>query len=196
MAILSTREKITNCADQLIHQQGFAATSFAQISTQLRISKGNLYYHFKTKDQILTAVIKLRLSNTHQQLKHWDLSHKASLSRLQSFINALDSEQHNIIHYGCATHQLISELKRLKHPAQQDATMLFTLLRTWLRRQFTLLGHQKNADQFALHLLAQCQGVIAVANMLNDPDFFSKQIQQLHLWLRTHRQPTEQHSNI
>ena len=44
-------------ADRLFYRQGYEHTSFADIADAVRISRGNFYYHFKTKDEILDAVI-------------------------------------------------------------------------------------------------------------------------------------------
>ena len=61
---MGTRDQIVDAADQLFYQQGFEHTSFADIANAVNISRGNFYYHFKTKDDILDAVIDLRLANT------------------------------------------------------------------------------------------------------------------------------------
>jgi AcrR family transcriptional regulator len=38
----------------------------------VKISRGNFYYHFKSKDQILDAVIKQHLANTRKMLAMWE----------------------------------------------------------------------------------------------------------------------------
>ena len=68
-----TRDRIVEEADQLFYRQGFEHTSFAQIAEALGISRGNFYYHFKTKDEILDAVINHRLTRTHAMLEHWEI---------------------------------------------------------------------------------------------------------------------------
>ena len=60
----STRERIVEQADVLFYERGYEATSLADIAAPLGLSRGNFYYHFKTKDEILDAVIDLRLSRT------------------------------------------------------------------------------------------------------------------------------------
>ena len=52
-----TREHIVRAADELFYKQGFEHTSFADVAHAVGISRGNFYYHFKTKDEILAAVI-------------------------------------------------------------------------------------------------------------------------------------------
>ena len=60
----ATRNQIVEAADQLFYEQGFEHTSFSDIAETVQISRGNFYYHFKSKDEILDAVIGCRLANT------------------------------------------------------------------------------------------------------------------------------------
>lgn len=52
-----TRAKILDIARELFAIQGYAGTSIADIATRLGATKGALYYHFKSKDQILDALV-------------------------------------------------------------------------------------------------------------------------------------------
>ena len=64
----STRQRIVEAADELFYRQGYEHTSFADIADSVRISRGNFYHHFKSKDDILDAVIALRLATTRDML--------------------------------------------------------------------------------------------------------------------------------
>jgi len=52
-----TREKILAVALELIADHGFAATSTREISERLGFTKAALYYHFRTKDDLLAAIV-------------------------------------------------------------------------------------------------------------------------------------------
>lgn len=71
MAKVSTRERIVAEADELFYRKGFERTSFSDIAEAVNISRGNFYYHFKTKDDILDAVIQARLGKTQVMLDQW-----------------------------------------------------------------------------------------------------------------------------
>ena len=58
----ATRDLIVEAADRLFYRKGYAHTSFSDIADVVQISRGNFYYHFKTKDEILNAVIATRLA--------------------------------------------------------------------------------------------------------------------------------------
>jgi AcrR family transcriptional regulator len=52
-----THARILEVALELIAKQGFAATSTREISERLGFTKAALYYHFRTKDELLTAIV-------------------------------------------------------------------------------------------------------------------------------------------
>ncbi len=178
-----TRDRIVEAADQLFYQQGFEPTSFADIADKVGISRGNFYYHFKTKDEILDAVINRRLSSTEQMLDHCEAEAKDPAARIRSFIHILIVNGEKIRRYGCPVGTLSAELAKLGHSAQSDAAGLFTLFRIWLCRQFDRLGCGEKSDDLAMHLLARSQGVAALANAFGDEKFVQHEVNQMCDWL-------------
>jgi TetR/AcrR family transcriptional repressor of nem operon len=181
----TTREQIIEAADKLFYQQGFEHTSFADIADAVQISRGNFYYHFKTKDEILNAVIELRLANTQKMLDQWEKESDSPEDRIRSFINILIMNRTKIKRYGCPVGTLCGELAKLDHGLQSEANKLFTLFRTWLRRQFMLLGHKKDADELAMHVLGRSQGVATLANAFHDEKYIRQEVRQMETWLKT-----------
>ncbi len=179
----ATRERIVEAADQLFYQQGFEKTSFADIAGVVAISRGNFYYHFKTKDEILDAVIEQRLANTQGMLDRWDIDSDSPKERLRSFIHILITNGSKIKKYGCPVGTLTSELAKLNHQAQDNANALFTLFRHWLSRQFTAMGQGDQADCLALHVLARSQGAATLYQAFQDESFIQQEVRQLEIWL-------------
>lgn len=186
----ATRDQIVEAADQLFYHQGYEHTSFADIAEIVQISRGNFYYHFKTKDEILDAVINARLANTRKMLEQWEIEGEDPADRIRSFINILIANRADIKRYGCPVGTLCSELAKLNHASQGEANKLFTLFQTWLRRQFTLLGRAADADWLAMHLLARSQGVATLANAFHDEKFIRQEVQQMCDWLRSRTEGT------
>lgn len=179
----TTRDNIVEAADQLFYRQGFEHTSFTDIADVLQISRGNFYYHFKSKDEILDAVINLRLANTRAMLEQWEIEGQTPADRIRSFIHILIANQTDIKRYGCPVGTLCGELAKLNHTAQSEASELFTLFRTWLRQQFALLGREQDADALAMHVLAWSQGVATLANAFHDENFVNQEVKQMCDWL-------------
>ena len=180
-----TRDQIIEAADQLFYRQGYEYTSFSDIADAVQISRGNFYYHFKSKDEILEAVISARLSHTRKMLQQWETEGIQPEDRIRSFIHILITNKTNIKLYGCPVGTLCTELAKLNHASQEDANRLFTLFRSWLRKQFRLLGRKADADELALHLLARSQGVATLANAFHDEKFIKREVKQMCDWLRS-----------
>ncbi|PRD45165.1 TetR family transcriptional regulator [Phyllobacterium phragmitis] len=181
----ATQDLIVQKADALFYEGGFAATSFAEIATALGISRGNFYYHFKTKDEILDAVIARRLERTRAMLDRWQTESEAPRERILSFIRILISNRTKIMAFGCPVGTLCSELAKLDHAAQSRAVEIFGLFRDWLAGQFRALGNGDRAEALALHLLAWSQGVAVMASAFRDESFVRSEVAGIEHWLAT-----------
>jgi len=53
---MSTKQRIMNTASQLFNSNGYGAVNLFEIAGELGMTRGNLTYHFKEKDQILKAI--------------------------------------------------------------------------------------------------------------------------------------------
>jgi TetR/AcrR family transcriptional repressor of nem operon len=179
----TTREHIIDAADQLFYRQGYEATSFTDIADVVQISRGNFYFHFKSKDDILDAVIDARMQGTRRMLDQWAIAGMHPADRIRSFIDMLIANRADIKRFGCPVGTLTAELAKLEHPSRAEANKLFTLFRAWLREQFVLLGRKADADELAMHLLARSQGVATLANAYHDEAFIRREVEQMHAWL-------------
>ena len=180
---ITTRERIVDAADMLFYQRGFEHTSFADIADVVKISRGNFYFHFKTKDRILDAVIDQRITNTRVMLEGWERESPAPADRIRSFINIVITNRAQIKRFGCPVGTLTSELAKLDHVSRSDVKKLFLLFREWLREQFIKLGCNEKADAYAMHLLARSQGVATLTNAFHDERFIRNEIEQMNVWL-------------
>ena len=183
MSEKTTRDHIVEAADRLFYRQGYEHTSFSDIADAVRISRGNFYYHFKTKDEILDAVIRQRLADTEAMLESCESRSEAPVERIRSFIGMMVANRADIKRYGCPVGTLCGEMAKLSHPAQPEANKLFTLFRVWLRRQFALLGREADADALAMHLLSRSQGVATLASAFRDEAFIAQETKLMDEWL-------------
>ncbi len=183
MTTSSTRTDIVEAADLLFYHQGYDHTSFANIAEAVQISRGNFYYHFKSKDQILQEVIHLRLEKIRALLRQWEQEGATPEQRIESFIKIQITNRQKIRQHGCPVGTLCGELAKLDHALQSEALQLFELFRAWLGNQFSQLGAGKDADRLAMHLLARSQGVATLANAFGDDEFVEQEVIQMCDWL-------------
>jgi TetR/AcrR family transcriptional repressor of nem operon len=183
MKSAETRENILDAADRLFYRQGYENTSFADIADEVRISRGNFYYHFKSKDEILDAVIEARLSDTRDMLRQWEADSDNPADRIRSFIRIVIVNGADIERFGCPVGTLNAELAKLDHGAKDNAVALFGLFRSWLTEQFVALGRTEDADDLAMHVLAFSQGVASLSNAFRDPAFVEREVDRMCRWL-------------
>ena len=182
---MATRENIVDAADTLFYERGFEHTSFAHIADAVQISRGNFYHHFKSKDEILAAVIAARLERTQAMLARWERDGASPQARIGLFITILVRNQAKIMRHGCPVGTLCAELAKLGHPHRAEANAVMEVFRAWLRGQFVLMGRAKDADTLAMHLLARTQGVAVVAQSLRDKAFLQQEVAQMLSWVDT-----------
>lgn len=177
------RQRIVAAADQLFYQHGYENTSFSAIADSVGISRGNFYYHFKTKDEILNAVIETRVSDIEAMLNEWANDDPDPKQRILHYIDILTNNQDNIKSYGCPIGTMCTELAKLNHVMQQNANTMLTVMRDWLTEQLKALGLGKEAKLVAMHLLARSQGIATITNAFDDQTFLRQEVKRLRLWL-------------
>ncbi len=181
----NNRQRIVDAADQLFYVKGYNHTSFSDIADAAGVARGNFYYYFKTKDDILEAVIARREENIRTMLAEWDAENTDPRDRLRRYVAILTNEQPQIERYGCPVGTLCAELAKLEHDRHRDAAGMFEAFRVWLETQFRLLGHEDDASKLALHLLARTQGIAMIASTYRDADFLRREVETLLTWIDT-----------
>lgn len=183
---MNKKEEIIQTADKLFYEQGYEATSFQRIADTVGISKGNFYYHFKSKDEILDAVIDFRLNKTMKMINTWQVEGNTPKDRVKKFINILVVNQDKIIRYGCPVGTLSTELSKLSHSSREKAVGLFILFKDWLRQQFINMGmSERDAEDNALYLLSQSQGAATIADAFQSAEFLKAEATRLQNWVDT-----------
>src|SRR5260370_8441591 len=61
MNITLKRDRLIEAAKLMFYQQGVTGTTLADIAQQAQVPLGNIYYHFRTKEALVEAVIQAHL---------------------------------------------------------------------------------------------------------------------------------------
>ncbi|WP_320781887.1 helix-turn-helix domain-containing protein [Streptomyces sp. CRN 30] len=80
-----TRQRIQDVALELFAEQGYEKTSLREIAERLEVTKAALYYHFKTKEEILVGIFE-DLSQPMDELVRWGLEQPRSLETKQEIV--------------------------------------------------------------------------------------------------------------
>src|SRR5271163_1106989 len=62
------RQEILRAASRLFQQQGYDATSMNDVAAALKLSKGGLYHHFQSKDEILFHIMSHAMDITEERV--------------------------------------------------------------------------------------------------------------------------------
>src|SRR5208283_4400131 len=65
---LQPRQEILRTAARLFQQRGYDATSMNDVAAALKLSKGGLYHHFQSKDEILFHIMSHAMEITEQRV--------------------------------------------------------------------------------------------------------------------------------
>ncbi|GMQ84241.1 MAG: TetR/AcrR family transcriptional regulator [Gammaproteobacteria bacterium] len=178
-----TRDEIVEAAKALFYRRGYARTSFSDIVNHTGIQRGNIYHYFKTKDDILDAVIEQRAREFRVTLSAWDKALPDPRDRLLRFVQMVVSNREDLTRYGCPIGSLSTELGKEAYTGKESARQLFDLFRDWLTAQFSALGDPQQAQARAMHLLGRAEGISLMGHVYNDPDFITAETEILEQWI-------------
>ena len=178
-----TRQRIVDAANQLFYRKGYNRTSFTDVVDAAEVPRGNIYYYFKTKDDILKAVIANRLEIISAMLGDWDKSISQPLDRLERFVRIMYDSTPALLRSGCPMGSLTVELAKDQPQLKEEAKALFDLFQRWLANQFIDLGYPEESRDLSLRLLARGQGLIVIAQVYQDPGFLDRGTQELNRWI-------------
>lgn len=65
---LDSRQEILRTAARLYQQRGYDATSMNDVAAALKLSKGGLYHHFQSKDEILFEIMNHAMEITQERV--------------------------------------------------------------------------------------------------------------------------------
>ena len=176
------RERLVAAATQLLHQQGVERTTLADIATAADVPTGNVYYYFKTKDEVIAAVIEAHVQQIKTTLASIDTHHRSPKSRLKAFVREFTAQSEIVAQHGCPLGSLCSELGKRVKQSSLPVAELMRLPIEWAEEQFRSLG-RRDAHELALDLLAAYEGSALLANTLRDPSVLSRAARRLNHWI-------------
>jgi len=66
--VVDSRQEILRTAARLFQQRGYDATSMNDVAAALKLSKGGLYHHFQSKDEILFEIMNHAMELTQDRV--------------------------------------------------------------------------------------------------------------------------------
>jgi len=122
-----SRTLILRTAARLFRNNGYAATSLRQIAAQCNMKAGSIYYHFDSKDAIISEVLRIGVAQVFDEVRRVTTELGASaeprelirvgvLAHLKALHEAIDFSSANIRIFG----QVPLEIRRLHLPLRRS----------------------------------------------------------------------------
>lgn len=183
-----TRDKLLQAAFNEIHLHGFQAASIANILRDTGLTKGALYHHFPTKQELGLAVIKEVVSDQLDLMIFRRM--RESEHPVQTLLQIIDESRKQTelkaISLGCPLNNLMQEMSPLDKDFQ---TCLNSILSVWqsavedaLRtgQKTGLVRRDVDCHASALFIVSAWEGCIGISKSQQSLKNFSLCMKQLH----------------
>jgi AcrR family transcriptional regulator len=175
------RKRLVDGAVELLHRQGIERTTLAEIAQAADVPPGNVYYYFKTKDELVEAAIEAHAGELEAALAGLE-RHRTPRARLKALVRMLSDQRELAARYGCPHGSLCHEMGKRDDDLQASAGRLIAIPLDWAERQFRELG-RRDARDLAVALMSSYQGVSLLANTFRDPELIAREARRLERWI-------------
>ena len=182
-AVIGTAERALDVAERLVQVRGFNGVSYADVATELGVTKAALHYHFASKAELGEALIDRYTTRFGAALV--DIDHR--LAEPPAKIAAYATIYLDVLRQQrmCLCGMLAAEYQTLPAPMQHAVVRFFDLNETWLegvlvqgQREGTL-RHRGSARNAAQVVISTLEGAMLVARMHDDPARLEAATEQL-----------------
>ncbi|WP_248958584.1 TetR/AcrR family transcriptional regulator [Sphaerisporangium perillae] len=122
-----TRARIQEIALKLFTEQGYEATSLREIAETLGVTKAALYYHFKTKDDIVASLAEDRQAAVERLLK-WAQDQPRTIETRREFVRRYADEVYGGHHHAFTRFMERNQTALRGHPKFDKMRKLMTTL--------------------------------------------------------------------
>lgn len=181
------RQRLVRAAISQFHERGFAQTALSAVAKAAGIAPGNVFYHFRTKEELARAVV-----DAWCEMQAGFLGELAPdgdpWARIAAFIDQAQRMAGVYLAHGCPLAGLARDLRQESHALGAEAARIYAIQTGWLTDQFTAAGlPAAAAASHARALMAGQHGAILLAHAQGDPELIASQVAWLHAWLASLR---------
>lgn len=168
----SAKDRILDAANQLFYGEGIRAVSVDAIAAKAGLTKKTVYYHYKSKDELIAAYLTSRDQPNLTLFKKWfDEADGALADKVEAiFLNLAQAAQHPKWK-GCGFLRTAAELANMPgHPAMKVGAAHKKKFEAWLSRVFA--DHSlSEPEQLARHVILLLDGAFSTVLVHRDPRY-------------------------
>ncbi len=183
----STRDKILDAVFALVYVNGYNGTSMSMILKKCDIPKGSLYHYFKSKKEMVLAVIKERLSPRMDEfyaLEHIDNEHEIN-TIINSILKVTLKEE--LIMYGCPLNRLNQEMSPIDKDFEVEINAIYDKIRDKI---INLLKNSNlkdgvDRDSLAEFIIATVWGSLSLSPTQSSKERYLQSVNHLITYLKS-----------
>jgi TetR/AcrR family transcriptional repressor of nem operon len=166
-----TRHRILDAGMRLFYLHGYNATGLDKIIKEAKITKGNFYYHFKSKEILALATLDWQLTLMQQAIQDTVLNKKHTpLNALFTLLEFMANKQKSQYsegyicgcYFGNFTLELSTASKNIRDKVSTIFNQYFTLIESFLikAKETGEIASHINPKQMASIIMGQMEGAI------------------------------------
>jgi AcrR family transcriptional regulator len=168
----STPDRIIAAASKLFYSEGIRGVSVDAVAEKAGVTKRTLYYHFRSKDDLVAAYLAARDQPNLALFRQWFGAAKGGLAaKVQSIFENLARSARHPKWKGCGFLRTSAELANLPgHPAIKIGAAHKKKFEDWLRIIFETEGIHEGS-QLARQIVLLLDGSFAVVLLHRDASY-------------------------
>jgi TetR/AcrR family transcriptional repressor of nem operon len=178
-----TAERVLDIAERLMQSRGFSNFSYADIATELGITKASLHYHYSGKAELGHALITRYAARFNQALDDIDRDLPDARGKLNAYADLYAGVLRN--ERMCMCGMLAAEYPTLPRAMQSEVIHFFDENQMWLAKVLKegkadgTLTYRGRAEDIAQGILSTLEGAMLVARPYGDLARFDAAAKQL-----------------
>jgi len=182
-----TREKILDAVFKLVYVKGYNGTSMAMILKECGIPKGSLYHFFKSKKEMVLAVLKERISPRMDEFYRLDeVDGEDGMNTI--IINILKvAQKYEAVTYGCPLNRLNQEMSPVDEDFEREINIIYDNIKMRLEKLILncTLGDEIQSDSLAEFIIATVWGNISLSPTQSSKKRYLASIKHLVNYLKS-----------
>jgi AcrR family transcriptional regulator len=169
---IPTGERIISAANALFYNDGIRGVSVDAVAAKAGVTKRTLYYHFRSKDDLVTAYLAGRDQPNLALFKQWFAEKDDGLPvQVERIFRNLARAARHPKWKGCGFLRTSAELANMPgHPAIRIGAAHKKKFEAWLRETFSAAGIAE-ASKLSRQILLLLDGCFAVVLLHRDPSY-------------------------
>ncbi|EHM02833.1 transcriptional regulator, TetR family [Acetobacteraceae bacterium AT-5844] len=168
----TTRERIVAAASKLFYAQGIRAAGMELIAEKAGVTKRTLYYHFRSKDDLVEAYLQSRDQPNIALFRRWFSEAPGNFAEKTRaiFTNLATSARHPKWK-GCGFLRTAAELANMPgHPAIKAGAAHKKSFERWMNEEASAAGIP-GSQALARQIMLLLDGAFAVSQLHRDPSY-------------------------